>query len=287
MRFIWSTILGAALFAGAVGPAQAARVSALTGYTEQMHFVADTGVRIGGQPFALCHMTKKFTAMFVIGFWRSSGDYVLARNACQAEEYYPLSAAKMAGYKANGLIAANVPDTPKMTGEQILSGFWGLAAVGAFLGYGAVSAARTRKRRSGRQAVLGHIAPEAKAVLEAMCRAAKIDGEIADEEVFEIVAAGEAMTGQEIDPADVLRMAEMAEDNLRESDFKQMVKGQAPNTLEVMMRGVLHVVAADGTMEPQEKSFIGGLAKAMKMPGQKVQAILEEVVAANSREAMA
>ncbi|MBT0958100.1 TerB family tellurite resistance protein [Alphaproteobacteria bacterium KMM 3653] len=281
MRLALLSLITAATLGMSVTSAQAARYGAVYGSSEEFHFVADTAVDLGQGPLALCHLTKKSTAMFFIGMWRSSKGYALVTDGCNSDAYIPISAEEVAQGQASGKIPADVPLQPKMTLQQITSGFFGLILLGAFIGFALVQGVLRGKRRKARYAEMGGMSPQAMAIVDAMCHAARADGHVADEEILEIADAVEVMTGQEIDPADVLKIAEMANEKLSEGDFAAMVKGQSKKTLEVMMRGSLHVVVADGELNRAEKGYISGLAKAMKMSADTVQSLLVEVVAAD------
>ena len=274
-----ATVLAVTALAASLSalPAEARRGGGSS--SQKMLFVADTDIVIDGKPHTLCHLVEDSGVLFVPLF-RTLEGYALAENRCEADSYYAMTAEDIAGAKADGLIPADVPDTPSLSLGQKAQGFWGWGIVVGFLGFAGAGALKTRQRRKEREGLMGDVPPAALAILDAMCHAAKSDGTIAPEEVTEIARIGEEMTGQSFDPARVRRMADLAEADPSDKDVKRLVKGLAPQEQELLMKAVLTVVASDGTLDGKEQQFVGKIARAMKMAGDKVNAILAEVVGA-------
>lgn len=244
---------------------------------QDLLFVAETKIIEEGVPYSLCLLVNERSA-FGINLFRSVETYALAENKCDTTAYYPMSVEDIAEAKEAGMIDAAIPNEPKLSTSDLITGHIGwllVAGVLAFAGYGALNA---RKRRQERQGMMGEASPAAVAILDAMCHAAKADGHIDASEIAAIADAAERMTGESFDPGQVARMAELAEGKPSDKDFKRLVKGRTGPEFDVMMRGVLMVVAADGRLADSEQQFVGKLAKAMRMSGEQVQTILHDVV---------
>ncbi|MDA5095151.1 DUF533 domain-containing protein [Aliiroseovarius sp. KMU-50] len=275
MRYLIFTL--AALASILVADAAEARRGG--GSTSQtMLFVAETPIELDGQPYALCHLVDDSKVLF-IPLFRSVEGYVLAANRCAAEEYYELPTERFVEGKADGAFPADLPDTPKLSTSAMINGHWGWVIVLGFIGFAVVAWLKTRKRRTERQALMGDLSPVAKAILDAMCHAAKADGNIDETEVVQIARIAQEMTGETFDLTTVRRMSELAEEKPADNYFKSLAKGLNPNEASLMMKAVLMVVAADGTLGGKEQGFVGRLAKVLKLGGEQVNALLNQVVA--------
>lgn len=274
MRSFFTAVLAAACLVSLPDPAEARRGGS---EYQELLFVADTKIVEEGVPFSLCHLVNSRSA-FGISFFRGVETYALAENKCDTTAYYLMSPEDIAEAKALGMIDANVPNEPKLATSDMVMGHIGWLLVLGVLVYAGVTANNSRKRRQERQGMMGEASPAAIAVLDAMCHAAKADGHIDSSEVAAIADAAERMTGEKFDPNQVAKMAKMAEDKPSDKDFKRLVKGRTAPEFDVMMRGVLMVVAADGRLADAEQQFVGELAQAMKMSGDQVQTILRDVV---------
>jgi tellurite resistance protein len=223
--------------------------------------------------------------MFV-DVWRTQKGYALAENQCAVESFYTIDDVQLAGLKAEGLIEADIPAQPAVKAGLAVP-MWAWALILGLVGFVAMKARTKKARKSGRQQLLGDVSPAAMAIIDAMCHVSKADGDVSASEVREIAVAVEQMTGEAIDPSRVSEMANLAEQTLTDGDFKKFAAGRSADEKEVMMRGVLYVAVADGQLDGKEQQFVGKLAQAMKMPGDKVAALLQEVVASRSGPAAA
>lgn len=283
MRNFILTALSAAFLIGMADPAEARRGG---GKSQDMLFVAPTKIERDGTSLALCHLVNDRSVLF-INVTRSIEGYVLAPDKCVGESYFPMSVQDMTAAKRAGLIDISIPSEPKLSTNAMVSGHWGLALIAGALGFLGLGAVNASKRRKQRRSMMGNASPAAMAVLDAMCHAAKADGYVSPSEVAEITDAAQKMTDEQFDPRQVQRMAQLAEANPSDKDFKRLVGGRTPAEKDVMMKGVLMVVAADGRLDGKEQQFVGKLAQAMMMSGQQVQQILAEVVGSRMEQAPA
>jgi len=272
-RFL-TALIGAILIMGMATPADARRGGA---EAQSLIFVSPTELDSNGEPLALCHLVNTHSVLFV-NLWRSIESYALATNNCATDQYYDFSATQLAAAQAAGMVPANVPAEPKMALGTVANGFWGWGLVIALLGFAGMKARNVAGRTKQRQSMMGDATPVAKAMLDAMCHAAKADGFIAESEVQMIKGAAEQMTGEAFNLATVKDMAKLAEEKLDANGFKRLIKGRTRPEMLDMMRAVLMVTAADGRLDGKEKQFVGGLAQAMKMDGNTVSALLQEIV---------
>ena len=282
MRTFMTAALAGLLFLSLSDDAEARRSGSSS--SQNLLFVDSTRIEIEGTPYALCHLVKDDAVLF-INFLRRLEGYALAAGNCGSDQYIPLTTETLSDAKASGQISQSVPDEPKLSAGAMIEGHWGWGLVAAALGLFGIRAKKSHDRRKRRQAMMGGASPAAVAILDAMCHAAKADGHVADAEVAEITSAAREMTGESFAPELVRRMAELAEAAPKESDFKRLVKGRTAAEKEVMMRGVLIVVASDGTLDGKEQKFVGMLAKAMKMRKDKLHELLAGVASARQQRA--
>ncbi len=268
-------VLGAIiLFASTGEPAQARRGAS---ETQDLLFVASTDIVIEGETFALCQLVTTSSKMF-INFWRSVESYALATNNCVSNEYVALSAEDMAAGIEQGVFPADIPIEPKLSVSNMLSGMWGIGLGIGFLGFFGVQSMNTGRRRKDRHALMANANPAAVAILDAMCHAAKADGNIDDAEIADIIEIAREVTSEEFDAETVRRMIELAEDDVDEAACKKLIKPVAAEHRSLLMRAVLTVVAADGSLAGKEQQYVGNLMKAMKMSAEEVNTMLGEVV---------
>ncbi|MBU2983561.1 TerB family tellurite resistance protein [Lentibacter algarum] len=276
MRLIFPLLLAAVT----VFTANAAEARRRGSSSQDLIFVSDTKVEIDGTKFALCHLVET-NSIFFVNLFRSLEGYVLAPNKCIAERYMSLSDADLAKAKASGAIPESVPATAKLAIKDKIMGHWGWLLVLAVVAFAGMGYLNTRKRRKAREALMGDATPTATAILDAMCHAAKVDGVIAPEEVTEIQNVAQQMTGQTFTTETVRQIADLADEDLSDSEFKRFAKGRNPEEKELMMKGVLMVVASDGQLDGKEQKFVGKLGGALAMSGEQINTMLAEIVQKN------
>jgi len=275
MRHLFTGLITAALLTSMATQAEARHGGYST--TEQLVYVSPTEFEDDDGPLALCHFVETYSVIF-INFWRSTQGYALAGNNCNTDSYYDLSAVELKTAQTSGMISADIPSEPKLSIKSLAEGFWGLGALALLLLFAGLKIMQVQKRKAQRMALMRGATPGAQAILDAMCHAAKADGYVAPSEVEMIKRAAEQMTGESLALEDVKRMASLAEESLDLKGHKRLIKGRTKHEQLDMMRGVLLVVAADGRLDGKENKFVGGLAQAMNMDSQTVQALLAEVV---------
>lgn len=250
---------------------------------QSLLFVSATELEGDEGPLALCHLVDTKAVIFV-NVWRTLESYALAYNNCQTEQYYDISGDELVAAQKTGMIPKGIPAQPKLALGKLAEGFWGLGAVALLLAFAGWKALQVRRRTAQRMAIVAGATPGAQSILDAMCHAAKSDGHIAPSEIDMIKRAAEEMTGEGFAIEDVQRMAGLAEETLDANGFKRLIKGCTKHEQLDMMRAVLMVAAADGRLDGKEKVFVGGLAQAMRMDGQTVAALLQDVVGGGSAD---
>jgi tellurite resistance protein len=284
MRPIFVLLMALAIHTFGTQEAEARRGG--SGYTEKLEFVMmTTAPGQNGEPLALCVLVRTQNVMF-IDLWRTQKGYALAENRCDVERFIPVDADLLALLKRDAGVPSEVPEEPQVkTGLAVPIWAWAvLAGIVTLIG---LKLRRKAARKAERQILMGEASPAAIAILDAMCHAAKADGNVSPSELVEIANAAQQMTGETIDPQRVVEMAKLAEENLTDQDYKRFVAGRSEEEKEVMMRGVLFVSVADGKLDNKEQHFVGKLAGVMKMPSERIHELLNEVVAARSTEAVA
>lgn len=245
--------------------------------TQSMLFVTETKMTDADGPLALCHLVTTRAVIFV-NVWRTLEGYALASDNCQTDQYYEMNSADVIDAQAGGMIPDNVPTAPKLALGKLAEGFWGLGALAALLAVAGLKVLNVQRRASKRMAMVSDASPAAKAILDAMCHAAKADGYIAPSEVETIQSVATELTGENISLKMVHEMAKLAEEKVESKGFLRLAGGRTKLEQLDMMRAVLMVIASDGRLDGREKAFVGGLAQAMKMDGSTVSALLQEVV---------
>ncbi len=258
-------------------PAQARGLPIIYGTQDSLDLVETTGIEgPNGKPLALCHYTSKYH-LFYLGFWRVSHGYALAANGCDSDTYYDISEADFKEAQSNGQISANLPAKPKMTLNQIASGFGGLALVviGAlFLLMKSVGGAR---RKSARKAEMGEMPKVATQIVDAMCHAAISDGSLDDSEVATIAEIAKQMTGEALPETRIRAIVAKASPKPTDNEFKAFGAGLGPVEKELVLKAVFAVIAADGQIVDSEHTFFIKTAQALMVDADTVRRIVEDV----------
>jgi tellurite resistance protein len=200
-------------------------------------------------------------------------------DRCETENYFPLSNEKFVLAKTVGAISADIPDEAVLSGSEKLAGYWGwvLVCLVAFLVV--LTAIKRRQRAKKRKALMGDMSPVAHQMIDAICHAAKVDGNIDAAEIEAIRKAAQKISGQPFSVPQITKIAELAEKHLDEKGFKKFVKGADLAQKEAILRAVLHVVAADGQLNSKEQEFIAKLARAAKIPADRIDELFKEMKA--------
>ncbi len=260
--------------------AQARRGGAVWGTSEQMSFVADTQITDkSGQHLSLCHLTKKTHVMYA-GVWRSSKGYSLAANKCETDGYYAVTATEMAQGKALGDIPKDLPDQPAMSMNDMISGFWGLAAIVLLVGFVGVKWAGRTTRTNKRTAEMKGAVPAVVKAVDAMCHAAKADGRLDENEIALMANIAMQMTGETFDEARIRRMYDLAEAKPTDLQFAAFGKGLSADQKRLVIRAVLMVIGADGDLDKREMEFVQKLANGLKIGADEVRSIFQSITAA-------
>lgn len=276
MRFllIFTLALGFQMFGA--GEAEARR--GVSGYAEALELVETTTIPgQNGSPLSLCVLVRTQHVLFV-DVWRTQKGYALAENRCDVESFIPIDGPQLASLKADGLVSADLAEVPDVK-TGIAVPIWAWIVILGVVGFIAYKAKAKAGRKAQRQSLMGNTTPAVMAIIDAMCHVSKADGDVSAQEVKEISIAAEQMTGEAVDPTRVAEMAQLAEANLTDGDYKKFAAGRSEDEKEVMMRGVLYVAIADGKLDGKEREFVGKLASVMKMPSDRVTVLLNEVIA--------
>lgn len=223
-------------------------------------------------PMALCHYTSKYHA-FYLGFWRTSHGYALTSDNCGGSAYYDIAASDFASAQAEGLISADLPAEPKMSMDEIGSGFAGLgiiALIVLFFAFKMIAGAR-------RKAEMGDIPKAAAQILDAMCHAAISDGSVDDSEIVQIAEIAQQMTGEVFGAERIRTLISSASKAPSDAEFKAFGAGLAPEQKELLVKAVYTIVAADGQITQTEKEFFIKTAQALQIDVDTLNKIVTEV----------
>ncbi len=275
------SLFAAVLFIAIPSNAMAARLGVFISSHEKLSFVSTTEFENDFGALSLCQL-QTTTKIFFVNVWRSADGYGLANYQCDASSVIPLTLAEFQQAQSEGGIPSEISSEPKLSTGAFLAGIWGLLVVGGILAVGIVGAINTSRRRKKRLALMGDLSPANKALLDAMCHAAKTDGSIDPSEVEEIKTIAQEISGDTFTVELISEIAGLAESFLSDFGFENMVKDRTEQEMQDMMRGVMRVAAADGELDGKEEEFVKGLANAMGLSAAQVDTILNEVTEAIS-----
>ncbi len=259
--------------------AQARRGGGVWGTSEQMSLIAQTDIEDNaGQKLALCHLTEKTHIIFA-GIWRSSKGYVLAPNGCDSDSYYALSADKLELGKQLGDFPSDLPDQPAMSRDDMISGFWGLAAIAGLLIVAGIKMAGRSARKTQRHAEMGSVPPAALQVMDAMCHAAKSDGKLDPSEVTMMADIAKQITGATFEEDRIRRMFDMAEAKPTDAQFAAFGRGLTSDQKRLVMQAALMVAGADGHLDQKETVFVQKLARGLCISADEVKAMFQSMTA--------
>lgn len=271
MAKLATATLALTLLALSTTAAEARRGGGVSGWYEDLHFVAET--QIPGE--ALCHLVKRHH-VFWLPITTESRGYALAENRCDAESYAPLEAADIQWMRETGIIAADIPDVPAVSMNSKIQN-WLVYGVGALLvlvaifakGYLALGGGtRRRQRKVGKQVV---------PMLAAMCHVAKCDGEIAQGEVATIQMIVKRITGRNVTAEQVMEMINATEDNFSLSDYAALGQDLDIVTREAIFEAALTVAVSDGKLDPAEYNVVRDLATGLQISGDTFRATLRSI----------
>lgn len=263
----------------AADPAEA-RGSIPYGSKENMTFVAETQIPgPGGAPMALCHLTKHYHLAFIPAVRQSLG-YGLSEAGCATEAgYYEIDAQGIADAKASGLIHRHTPETPRLSLQEIATGFVWVWIVLAFGTHATLKALGRRRQLSIRREILGIDNDAVFTFVDAMCHAAKSDGRTAPEEITYIRDVARDLTGLDYTDRHIAQAIAYCPKLGDTKEFKRFGADMNRDQKLMILHGALTVVAADGEMSRSESTFIGNLASSMQLGRDDIDNVMTRVLA--------
>ncbi|WP_299354065.1 TerB family tellurite resistance protein [uncultured Shimia sp.] len=256
--------------------AEARRGGNNSGHYETLTFVSETAiVREAEGPMALCHLTRKRYIAF-IDYWVSSKGYVLAANNCNVESFYKVTADDVLMAQSIGMIPDSIPAEASMSISEFAKGSWGAALAILLAVLVGIKLYRQAMRKRGRKGEMGNISPQASAFLDAICHAAKADGDIDPSEIQVISEIASQATGQNFGPAQIKRIIQQAERNLTDAQYRSFGKDLSRHQKLMLVEAVLATVTADGKITKDEHTFLSKLAGALGVTGAEVSAMLPQ-----------
>lgn len=277
MRFFLTAILALGLHFSFSAQAEARGIPIIYGTEDALNLVEMTKIPgPNNAPMALCHYTSKYHA-FYLGFWRTSHGYALTDDNCAGTSYYDISESDFEAAQKDGVISADLPAKPKMTFEQIGSGFAGLGIIALIVLFFAFKMIAGARRKAARKAEMGDIPKAAAQILDAMCHAAISDGAVDDSEITQITEIAQQMTGEVFGTERVKTIIGKASKAPSEAEFKAFGAGLAPEQKELLLKAVFTIVAADGQVTGGEKEFFVKTAQALQIGADTLNRIVAEV----------
>jgi len=206
-----------------------------------LRFVADTTIPANdGQAISLCHLVDTVEILFVPVYTVVEG-YALAKDNCTSDTYGDLSNAQLASLKADGLVAADIPDTPQLNPTQFAWGHAWLIVGALALVFRGFMFLTSRNGRSRRKNVPDALATHA---LIAMSQVAVADGHIDQSEIKSISAL-------------LTRLAPSR------ADLAQVGQDLSQNDRQIVLEAALSIAVSDGEIHPSEYAVVSDLAQQM------------------------
>ncbi|MEO0343467.1 MAG: TerB family tellurite resistance protein [Pseudomonadota bacterium] len=265
MKFV--RMVTATLLLMTFAPTAEARRGTIFIYGDNMSFVEDIG-GVGNEGLSLCILSDDVWLLYFANIWRSNMSYVAAENKCDDSPYFPISEEEFYAAQDAGLISMNYDYVPRMTLGRFFAGFWGIFAFigfcfGIFFLLLIPSGGAVRKDIRIVRALTG-MTREGRLIVQVMAGAAKAGGSsnqypLAQAKILEIA---NKMSVKPI-AADAIGVAFENSRTAEGEHLKTLIKLMKPETRELAMRGVLHVLASDGRLDQQELDYVGRLAGSM------------------------
>jgi len=234
-----------------------------------LRFVASTTIPAnGGQTLSLCHLVDTMEILFVPVYTVVEG-YALAKDNCSSDSYGDLSNAQLASLKADGLVAADIPDTPQLNPTQFAWGHAWLIFGALALVFRGLMFLMSRNGRSRRKNVRDTLATHA---LIAMSQVAVADGRIDQSEIKSISALLARLTGRgySMDQvSDLLSRLAPSRD-----DLAQVGQDLSQKDRQIVLEAALSIAAADGEIHPSEYAVISDLAQRMAISADQFRTTL-------------
>ncbi len=277
MRLFWLASLALIFQSSFSLPAQAKGIPIIYGTEDSLDLIEATEIPgPDGNPLSLCSYTTKYH-LFYLGFWRTSHGYVLTDNGCSGDSYYEFTDADLSEAQKLGMIRSDLPPKPKMSMNQIASGFGGLGIVALIVLFLILKSIGSSRRKAKRRAEMGDIQKEAGQILDAMCHAAISDGTVDDSEITTIADIAQQMTGETIDPERIRSIISKASKKPSDNEFKAFGAGMAPEQKTLLLKAVFAVIWADGQITESEHAFFIKTAQALSLDAETVRQVIAEV----------
>lgn len=248
----------------------AARGSIPYGTQHSLDFVAEMGaIGPGGRNASLCHHTVRNHVAF-LGYWARSEGYVMSTTSCEGNSYYSFDAAAFAAAQAAGILPADMPATPRLSGQQFMIGFGWLILLGIAGFFKALQfLLHGRKRAVPRGAI-------AAKMLSAMCIVAKSDGHIDGEEEKAINFAFEKIMGKRLTSMEIRTALAKAPFVTDPRQLGDLGAGTREADRQIIMRGALLVACSDGEIQDAEHRVIGHMAQALVIPAPQIMSMVRD-----------
>ena len=270
-HLIFLTCAVATLLSATVAEARRGRSAT----TQELHLLAATDMTDNnGASLSLCLLTETESAMF-INYWRSAETYALATNNCATESYYEVSAEQFALGQADGVFPADLPAEPQLTTAQMISGMWGLGALGAIVLFGVLGWLSKQIQASKRRKAVGQVDAFAARAAHVMGMAANADGVMDPGEVQTIQDVLRRITGTTYDLETIRGLIKNSAVMADDKEYVRLGKGMQSDHRELLVKAALMVVAADGDISPQESTFVSRLASGLGFAQPQVDAIID------------
>ena len=214
-----------------------------------------------GAMATLCHMVEIRSLWGILGIWAAPEAYVLSGSGCAGDAYWTLPA-PVDEMAATGLLVDTVPEAPGYLAMPLGAwrdgfGAWGL--VGSVVAIGAAAAGLRGRRRRLRLEILGLEDGPAFRLIDMMCHAAIVDGDIDDAEVAHIRDVARDVAQRNYTDAHIREAILRADKLSRTQHFAKVGRTLTEAQRRLVLQCVLSVVAADGRMTVAEQRFVGAL----------------------------
>ncbi len=256
---------------------------------ETLSFAASTSIDSEtSERLSLCvrSITNKLFGMVPIWTRR---DYVLAPQRCENSIYYETTPGELGVARTRGQIPRSTPNTPPLTIEGIIQGFWGLGGLGVLL---IAAIARITRKEADKVEYQREKLPEdfvppdqylgqgdtmAKVAAKVMIAAAQVDGPVTEGKFMVIQDVINMLSPDALREETIFDIVNYITPPTTRKDLARLVRGMDAEDRMDLMGSAVMVVSADDAPSKAEQKFLKLLAKAFELDREQMVEVVGRV----------
>lgn len=235
-------------------------------------------LKTGATDVLLCEARRTYHLAFIPAH-RTMLPSAIAQGTCSVEAIATVATPEIIQMlHAQNLIPADVTHHPRLSLSDLVIGHSLPLILLVLLAFVHLRSLQAGQKRAARLEILGIQDPGTFAFIDAMCHAAIADGRASDEEIEYIQGVARDLTGLDYSDEHIRTAIDYCERLSRAAHFAQFGEDLSLGQRQMVMRGVLSVVMADGTLSRKEKAFVSNLVKGLKLSPSTVEAMLDKIL---------